>query len=531
MAGEEPSTYTIRHRLRCLLKTGKDPELDRGKGDGGKGAGTPASDEERTVVSLAAGKATADLEWSAQAGASESDPKPADGGIGAVVWKVVGAAATGITATGFVVAVGGAIFWIRFNEVGLPTTQAVGLLSKNELLVQGAQETIVFAGVAVVAVGLLFVFDPEGRMTRRPFALLVLLAAFAVGYVCFATQLPWGLRIALALLACALFASVVVVGVRSGATFWPLALALFVASLLFSAATGLLIVQHQKFAQPVAVLRGATDAGVTGIYVTASDSTIYIGRLIPGGSEDEPDRRGMFDVPRDGATFAVGPLESIGKAEAQADDLLEQLKNDRERNPAAATAESAAPADDDAAAGEGSDSESDKSPTGESATKQTGTGETAAAPPPEQIATVANAFDNRVRVHNTVERPWGCLVQFASAERTQIGHWWTTCAEYARLNESTMLEVRQALALPGRFQPVYDMRLTGRLPLGSSVLYLTGDAASQCEHEPPTGCLHQYVGGATQVYLPEPQLVEVQNRECTPTRQDQTPLWKECALR
>jgi hypothetical protein len=56
--------------------------------------------------------------------------------------RVLGAVATGVGVTGAVVVVGAAVFWARFDAIGVPPIQAVTAIPRTELLVQGAQEMI-----------------------------------------------------------------------------------------------------------------------------------------------------------------------------------------------------------------------------------------------------------------------------------------------------------------------------------------------------------------------------------------------------
>jgi hypothetical protein len=436
-------------------------------------------------------------------------------GIGKTVLKVAGAAATGITATGFIVVVGAAVFWIRFNEVGLPATQAVGLLSRSELLVQGAQETILYLAIALTVVLLLFFVDPKGRVPRLSLLLLLVLTLAAIVYpLC--TALAVLTELLLAVFAIFLFLGCVVIGVRSGSTFWPLALAVFVATLLYAASVGVLIVKEQRYVQAAAVLRGKADAGLTGVYVTATEKAIYLGRVssIPADEEKGAEtRRAMFDVPRAGATYAVGPLESVANAEARAARMLEQLIADRERNPEppATSGEKPKGGPEEAKAG--------AKPTAADAEEKSHE---------PSVEEVAGAFGDSVEIHHTVEGDWTCLVRYAEAGSGMLGHWWTSCAEDEKLAGKTMLGIREKLALPARFHSVYDMRVEATLPAGAPITYLEGEIAPQCEHGKPADCGHEYAGGGDQIYLPKPGKAEGPRRQCTETREDEVPIWGRC---
>jgi hypothetical protein len=481
-----------------------DPKSPPKQPEGGKV--TVSTGEATTVVEL---PSCCEDEPADGNGEKDGEEKE-EGGIGATLLKVAGWTATGITATGFIAVVGAAVFWVRFNEVGLPATQAVGLLSRSEQLVQGAQVTIVYVAIALVAVLLVFFVDSEGRVVKATLLLLAALTALGIFYV-LRTQLGCVTKLGLSVGAVFLLAGVVRVGLMTGERFWPLALGVFVATLIFSAATGLLIVDQQSYVQAVAVLRSDTDAGLTGIYVTSTSDTIYLGRLSPIDADKENgDRRAMFDAPRSGAVYAVGPLESVENAEARSRVMLEQLIQHRERDPG--------PPQDPAA---GPESETETTTTAKEP-------EATAKPPPDPVETVAKAFGSTMTVHSTVAGKWTCLVRYAAAGSSLIGRFWTSCEDDRALAGKTMLEVRDVLALPSRFQPIFDMKVVARLPEGAHLIYLEGPISDQCEHQAPAPCGHRYPGGGEQIYLPEPQRVENPLPLCTATRQDETPKWLEC---
>lgn len=259
-----------------------------------------------------------------------------DGGggdsLGSGILKVVGAAATGIGAVSAIVAVGGAVLWIRFDQAGIPAMQAVSVQPKQEALVQGGEQTAAFLLIALVAVLLIFFADPGGvmrRVTILAFWVLFIVAVWSV----LTTHLTPADKVLLVVLAAVLLLGSMIVALRTDHRFWPLALAIFISSLIFSAASALLIAKQQDFVQAVAVLRDANDKGLTGVYVAATGDKLYIAQptSIP---TDEGVKRAMLDVPREGAVYAVGPLESQEKAEQRARIMLAQLEKNRERNPA-----------------------------------------------------------------------------------------------------------------------------------------------------------------------------------------------------
>lgn len=468
--------------------------------------------------------------------AREDEKKSGGGdGIGAAVWKVIGTAAAGITATGGIVAVGAAVIWIRFNEVGIPATQAVSVQPRGEPLVLGAQETIIFVGIALLAVLLVYFADPEGVIKWITLLVLAGLVVGAAAYVILGTHLSFGWKLGLILLAVVLLAGCVAVGYRTDTRFWPLALAVFTASLVFSAGTGISIVKQQKFVQGVAILRGAGDTGLTGVYVAATDKTIYFAQDVTKDA-DRKSRMAMLEVPREGATYAVGPLESRADSALRERSMLEQLIANRERGGVAPEVALKEPATDIGAKEE----EEAKEGKGKAkAAASTGGPEKEgekSQPGKNEAKTVAEAFGaSEVDVHTKVEEPWDCLVRYASAGSGLLGRWWTSCeaAEEFERDGASMFEIRDELALPSRFQLAYDMRVEAQLHPGVKVTYMTGPIAPQCEHAKPLPCGYMWEGsearsGAEQIFLSEPQLVERPRRECTETAINEAPEWKRC---
>lgn len=451
------------------------------------------------------------------------DAAAASDGLGAVVLKTVGAVATGIGATGAVIVVGAGILWIRFTQAGLPATQAVSVLPKYEPLVQGAQHVIVFVLVGLAAVLMIYLTDPKGHVRRITLGVLIGLALGAILYTLL-TQLGPGAKLALAGLAAGLAVVSVLVGLITDDRFWPLALSVFGASLVFSASCTFFTVEQQDFVQGIAVLRGAADRGFTGIYVTATDSRVYFGqpatiRTAEGLSE----KSGLFEVKRaDDVTFAVGPLESQEDAGRRANAMLAQLIENRSINPAPPPPPAAE--DDVGGSAEGGS-------TGGVDASSAGAEDEGSPPgPSEGGAQLFDAFVGQATLHHKIEGKARCLVRYAEVSAAApAGHWWTSCKEAKTLR--TVLEVKEALALPGRFQAVYDKRVKVRLPAGEKLTYLEGVAGAQCEHEKPLPCGFGYKGGGVQLYVFEPDalmaLVEGKPEVlCTDARQDLSSDWQ-----
>src|SRR5436190_16643082 len=95
-----------------------------------------------------------------------------------VLLEIVGASA-GIAA--FVTFTGGALLWLRFDQLGLPADRAVSLLPRTILLTVGAHALLVPALLGVVAVVLIFAVQPGGEGIVGWLA--ALLAALVAGAV------------------------------------------------------------------------------------------------------------------------------------------------------------------------------------------------------------------------------------------------------------------------------------------------------------------------------------------------------------
>jgi hypothetical protein len=452
------------------------------------------------------------------------DAAVASDGVGAVVLKAAGAVATGIGATGAVIVVGAGILWIRFTQAGLPATQAVSVLPKYEPLVQGAQHVIVFVLIALAAVLMIYLTDPKGHVRRITLGVLIGLTAGAILYTLL-TQLGPGAKLALAGLAVGLAVVCVLVGLITSDRFWPLALSVFGASLVFSASCTFFTVEQQDFVQGIAVLRGAADRGFTGIYVTATDSRVYFGQPAPiRTAEGLSEKSGLFEVKRaDDITFAVGPLESQEDAARRANAMLAQLIENRSINP---------PPPPPPAAKGGAAGGAEGGSTGGAGASSAGAGDAGSPPrgPIEGGAQLFDAFVGQATLHHKIDGKARCLVRYAEISASApAGHWWTSCGEAKTLGK--VLEVKEALALPGRFRAVYDERVKVKLPADGKLTYLEGVAASQCEHEKPLPCGFSYKGGGVQLYVFEPDALMALAKGkpevlCTDARQDLSSDWR-----
>lgn len=148
------------------------------------------------------------------------------------------------------------------------------------------------------------------------------------------------------------------------------------------------------------------------------------------------------------------------------------------------------------------------------------------------------AFDGRITKRYGVPREWNgrrlCLMRYGErgfGGSRLSGGWWTSCRIAQGL--STVIDVKEDLALPARFGAVRDARVRAVIPTGTVVTYYEGSVAPQCEHEedelPCRG--HRYKGGGWQYYFPRPTRIAawIKGVECTRAREDQASRWSPCA--
>lgn len=253
-----------------------------------------------------------------------------------LILELLGAAA-GIAA--FLTFVGGALMWIRFDELGLPAERAVALMPEPLLLTVGAQHLAVPAVAGLLAVVLIRVLPPLGNWTRG--ALGVTAAMVVSGYVGAVLWLETGYsvvgvvtlavltglvvgvplamwirraeRATLAVMLLVLGGGVVaayklafeltlvphlliVAGVTvlsiaaifatasSPAGFKPLAWVVFVAFLVSGTALVLARTDNAPKLEPVALLLEKPDEQIAGFLIGETDDRVHVARLAPATS-------------------------------------------------------------------------------------------------------------------------------------------------------------------------------------------------------------------------------------------------------
>jgi heme/copper-type cytochrome/quinol oxidase subunit 4 len=444
------------------------------------------------------------------------------------------------------VVIGSGVLWVRFKEAHVPAIQAVSMQSRDEVLVQGAQTTLIFVLIALAVVAWLYIADgrdlkaaktkrkkaeehqakeadrsnpatsdvrltgdpssegnskpqkkpknpPEKQadahaMEVRTLVAITALPILGVIWAVLFTDLDLWWVVALAALAGLLWAGCYWIGYDSSKNFWALAAAVFVSVIVFSAVAGYLIVKEQKFIQGVAVLRGESNSDLTGFYVAANGEDLFV--ATGAGRNADPATSKAIQRIRLGesVSYMVGPLESVEDAEATAAALMVQLRSE--------------------AAGNASDAKAGTFPSWV---------------PPDVLGT----FTSDVKPQSEVTGEPLCLMRYADTVQTDPRRpYWTSCNEAEAL--ATVQDARQRLALPIRFQQNYTMRIKVEIPVGKKMHFLEGGTAPQCGGGPGAPCGNRYAGGGLQYWIENPKLLKVSELrfECTHTNADQTSVWE-----
>ncbi len=332
-------TKPIRHRDQAKWKK-EDEERAIEEAEDTKGVAPPPEPSRKKA---GCGCSTIGCGTTAEKDNPEGKTKEAggEGSLTDLVVKVLGAVAAGVGVTGAVVVVGAAIFWARFDAIGIPPIQAVTAIPRTELLVQGAQEMTIFVLIGLGAALFIALADPKGDITYGTILVLVGLVLGAAAFAIFMTTLNAVLVLSLIVLALLLSLATIGIGFNTGQHLVPLLVSVFIASFIFSAASAVLIVEMQKYAQAIAIHFGPNKKGehgkgkgIIGIYVTATEKTLFYARTDLNGAH-----AGLYEVPRaDTTTYAVGPLgpiqdDGVPLVEQTGKALLASLKADAESFP------------------------------------------------------------------------------------------------------------------------------------------------------------------------------------------------------
>ena len=230
--------------------------------------------------------------------------------------KAAAALVGALFSAGFVAALGSAIHWARFENANLPADQAVAALDRQEVIVPGAISLVGVLVVGGLVVLTAYVFDQKGDATASTIAVLIVAGVGGSLVAWLLTSAEFVDFVGLLALAAALVALNLGVAERTDHFTW-FAASLFVSIALFGSVAAFLDNYRDPQVQAVALLRGPTDSGLTGLYVARNDQLVYVGR---------PGEEAVYIFPcKEVTSLAIGRLRDREEAEAERDDLLKTL--------------------------------------------------------------------------------------------------------------------------------------------------------------------------------------------------------------
>lgn len=186
------------------------------------------------------------------------------------------------------------------SQIGVPTQTALSVTPRRDLVVLGATGLVLYVGLAILVVALLFAADPSGLITGFSLVTLSLLGLAAIVYVLVAAFSPLS-KIVLVGAILVLVAACLRVGPASGRRFLPFGVAVFFAVLLFGAATTYRFEADHTKVQPAAMVP-AQGPGLIGFFVASTDDKVYLARTELG---ERPS--GLYAFDREAKTLlAVG---------------------------------------------------------------------------------------------------------------------------------------------------------------------------------------------------------------------------------
>lgn len=246
---------------------------------------------------------------------------------------------SGLGVVGLATLAGGAILFLRFQALQLPTEQAVAVVPRTELLTIGAEAlvplTFVLLIVFLVVRALLLRFSllPKAREHRGWLALMGLPLVLAV-------LLYYSLAIhrvrldasfgEVALVALAGLLACVLVGMpRPKDHKWGW-FALTVVLVIAGVATGVSWIRtyHAPDVRPAALIRSSTDQGIAGLFIAETSDQLYLARVDDVGESNrgEPRTGRLIDVPlSDVKAVSIGQNQSLPQALKRAPELLSEL--------------------------------------------------------------------------------------------------------------------------------------------------------------------------------------------------------------
>lgn len=117
---------------------------------------------------------------------AKDDAETAAGKLSDLLWKAIPAIGSAIGFASFIAAIGAALLWLRFDAVGLPATQALAAVPREELLITGAWALAIFVLGGLIASLLVYLFDSRGDAnvsTARGIAIVATLEMYATLYI------------------------------------------------------------------------------------------------------------------------------------------------------------------------------------------------------------------------------------------------------------------------------------------------------------------------------------------------------------
>lgn len=239
---------------------------------------------------------------------------------------------SGLGLAGLMGLIGSAILYQRFEEAGLPATQALAVVPETQRVIEGASQIVVALMIGAIAVAFLFSADRTGRINDWSATALAGLLLAGIYYASKAA-IPMEQVVLLASFALVLVGVSIGVGKVTGDQFVPFAFAVFASTVVYAGAVAYAKAADDNLVQPAAVLRSADGPGIRGLYVADTDDFVYIG-VIRGGFEPLPgveprDRDASFPlyrIPRTDLTrLLVGRPRPFDDAVVEAEDLRNQL--------------------------------------------------------------------------------------------------------------------------------------------------------------------------------------------------------------
>jgi hypothetical protein len=186
---------------------------------------------------------------------------------------------------------GGAMLWLRFDELRLPADQAVALLPERLLLTTGAHALIGPIAVGILCAVVVTLAWPW-RRTPRDWAFWLLLGAIVVVAVVVAAALVWDFdrypeQFAMLLALLAAFGIVLAVA-RAAARRSTLAWSLFAAFVVCGAVLAIVRTSGAPKLEPVALLLDGRPQSIAGFYVGQTSDRVYVAPLPGNGDPADP---------------------------------------------------------------------------------------------------------------------------------------------------------------------------------------------------------------------------------------------------